>query len=129
MIDRYSAYQVFPDLNVNGQLTLGENIGDLSGLSIAHVAYRRYVDEHHDGEAPVIDGISGDQRFFLAWGQLWRSKYADGFLRQIVVADPHSPGEFRVNGTVPMLDAWYDAFDVKEGDALYVPPVERVRIW
>jgi len=124
---QYSSYQPLPGLNVNGQLTMGENIGDLGGLEMAYAAYRRHVAQH--GEPPVIDGLTGDQRFFLAWAQVWRGQYREGTLRERVLTDPHSPYEFRVNGAVRNIDAWYRAFNVQPGDALYLPPEQRVRIW
>ena len=120
---------------VNGRLSLGENIGDLGGLSLAYRAYQISLDADGNGvvsedeQAPVIDGLTGDQRFFLAWGQVWRSKYRDNAMRQQLLTGPHSPPEFRVNGIVRNLDEWYAAFDVSEDDALYLPPEERVRIW
>lgn len=120
---------------VNGRLTLGENIGDLGGLSLAYRAYQISLDADGDGvvsedeEAPVIDGLTGDQRFFMAWAQVWRSKYRDEAKRQQILTDPHSPAEFRVNGIVRNFDEWYEAFDVAEDSALYLPPEERIRIW
>ncbi len=120
---------------VNGKLTLGENIGDLGGLSLAYRAYQISLDENGDGtvsedEQPeVIDGLTGDQRFFLSWAQVWRSKYRDEAKRQQILTDPHSPAEFRVNGIVRNLDEWYAAFDIGQQSALYLPPEERVRIW
>ena len=111
---------------VNGRLTLGENIGDLSGLSLAYRAYKMALGGK---EAPVIDGLTGDQRFFLAWAQVWRSASRDDRLRQQMLTDPHSPEKFRVNGPLRNVDAWYKAFDVKPGDKLYLPPEERVHIW
>lgn len=111
---------------VNGRLTLGENIGDLAGLSLALRAYRMALGGK---EAPVIDGFTGEQRFFLAWAQVWRAANREDNLRQRLVTDPHSPEQFRVNGVVRNMDAWYDAFGVNPGDALYLPPEERVRIW
>ena len=90
---------------MNGELTLGENIGDLGGLEMAYAAYRRHVAQH--GEPPVIDGLTGDQRFFLAFAQAWRSNVREGALRERLLADPHSPPEFRVNGVVRNVDAWY----------------------
>jgi len=111
---------------VNGQLTLGENIGDLGGLSLAYRAYKLSLGGK---EAPVIDGTTGDQRFFMAWAQVWRSKVRDQLARQFLVTDPHSPPRYRINGVVRNFDEWYRAFDVKPGDKLYLPPEERVRIW
>jgi putative endopeptidase len=122
----YSKYEPLPGVFVNGDLTMGENIGDLGGLLIALDAYHLSLGGK---PAPVIDGFTGDQRFFLGFAQIWRAKYRDDAIRQQVVADPHSPAYFRTYGTVRNVDAWYDAFDVKEGDPMYVKPSDRVRIW
>lgn len=111
---------------VSGKLTMGENIGDLGGLSLAYRAYKLSL---NGKEAPVIDGFTGDQRFFMAWAQVWRSKVREAQARQFLVTDPHSPPQYRVNGMVRNFDEWYRAFDVKPGDKLYLPPQERVRIW
>ncbi len=111
---------------VNGSLTLGENIGDLGGLSLA---YRAYKIATEGKEVPVIDGLTGDQRFFLAWAQVWRSQQREDNLRNRLRTDPHSPEEYRVNGVVRNLDAWYKAFNVTPDDALYLPPEKRVHIW
>lgn len=124
---QYDAFEPIEGMNVNGSLTMGENIGDLGGLEMAYAAYRRYVEEH--GEPPVLDGYTGDQRFFLAWAQVWRGLIRDDALRQRLVTDPHSPMEYRTNGVVRNIDAWYEAFNVTEDDALYLPPEERVHIW
>jgi putative endopeptidase len=123
---QYDAFTALPGLNLNGRLTLGENIGDLGGLSVANVAYHRSL---HGAKPRVLDGISGDQRFFLSWGQAFREKQRDEDLRSQVVSNPHSPGKFRVDGVVRNVDAWYPAFNVQPGDKLYLPPQERVRIW
>jgi len=111
---------------VNGRLTLGENIGDLGGLSLAYRAYKLSLDGKED---KVIDGLTGDQRFFLAWAQVWRSKQREEAARSRLLTDPHSPEEYRVNGVVRNMDAWYDAFNVTPEDDLYLPPEERIRIW
>ena len=111
---------------VNGRLTLGENIGDNGGLSMAYRAYHMSLNGQ---EAPVIDGLTGDQRFFLAWAQVWRAMQRDAIGRQLLLTDPHSPPRARVNEAVRNQDAWYKAFNVKPGDALYLPPEERVHIW
>jgi len=126
LVAQYSAFEVLPSLKVNGQLTLGENIGDLGGLGVSHLAYRRSLGGK---EAPVIDGLSGDQRFFLAYGQAWRSKYRDEELRSLVLSNPHSPPLMRVNGAVRNVDAWYTAFNVQPGTRLYLAPEQRVKIW
>ena len=126
---QYGTYQPIPgdpEVKVNGKLTMGENIGDLGGLLMALEAYRLSLDGK---PAPVVDGLTGEQRVFLGWAQAWRTKARDEFLRQMVVTNPHSPAQFRVDGVVRNIDAWYEAFDVEPGDALYLPPEERVRIW
>jgi len=123
---QYDTYTVLPGLNVNGRLTLGENIGDLGGLSVANDAYHRSL---HGKPAPVLAGLTGDQRFFLSWAQLWREKQRDENLRSQVTSDPHSPAQFRINGVVRNIDRWYSAFDVRPGQKLYLPADERVRIW
>jgi putative endopeptidase len=126
LIKEFSGFEALPGLHVNGANTIGENIGDLGGLNMAHEAYLLSL---KGAPAPVIDGLSGDQRFFLAWAQAWREKYRDGLLREIVLSDVHSPSKFRVNGPLPNIDAWYAAFNVQPADKLYIPPAERVRIW
>jgi putative endopeptidase len=124
---QYEQYEPVPGVKINAKLTMGENLADLGGLEMAYAAYRRYV--ARAGEPPAIDGLSGDQRFFLAFAQSWRSKSREGRLREMLLSDPHSPHEFRVNGVVRNVDAWYRAFDVKPGDKMYVPPDQRVHIW
>ncbi|MEO1015909.1 MAG: M13 family metallopeptidase [Pseudomonadota bacterium] len=120
---------------VNGRLGLGENIGDLGGLSMAYRAYKISLDKDGDGviseaeEPPVLNGYTGDQRFFLAWGQVWRNMYREEALRQQLIRGPHSPPRYRVNGVVRNLDEWYEAFGVAEEHELYLPPEQRIRIW
>jgi putative endopeptidase len=126
LIKEFSGFEALPGLHVNGANTIGENIGDLGGLNMAHEAYLLSL---KGKPAPVIDGLTGDQRFFLAYAQVWREKYREGSLREIVMSDVHSPARFRVNGPLPNIDAWYVAFDVKPGDKMYLVPEERVRIW
>src|SRR6516165_3877884 len=126
LIKQFSAFEALPGLNVNGANTIGENIGDLGGLNVAHEAYRISLKGR---PAPVIDGLTGDQRFFLAYAQVWRQKYRDGALRELVMSDEHSPSQFRVNGPLPNIDDWYAAFGVQPGDKLYLAPADRVRIW
>lgn len=124
---QYDGYEPIPGVSIKGALTMGENIGDLGGVEMAYAAYQRYQAKH--GTAPVISGLTGDQRFFLAYGQAWRSKLREGALRQRLLTDPHSPAYYRVNGVVRNVDAWYAAFDVKPGDKLYLAPESRVHIW
>jgi putative endopeptidase len=130
LVDRlagqYDTYSPLPGLHLNGRLTLGENIGDLGGLSVTFEAYHFSL---QGKKAPLLDGLTGEQRLFLSWAQVWRSLYRDEQLRTLVLTNPHSPGEFRVNGVVRNLDAWYQAFDVKPGDQLYLAPEERIRVW
>jgi putative endopeptidase len=123
---QYDEFVPLPGLKVNGRLTLGENIGDLGGLTVAYEAYHVSLQGQ---PPPVLDGLTGDQRFFLSWAQVWRSLDRDEQLRTQVMSNPHSPAKFRVNGPVRNIDAWYAAFDVKPGDQLYLPPEDRVRIW
>lgn len=124
---QYDAFEPIPGLHVNGQLTMGENIGDLGGLEMAYSAYRRYVADH--GEPPVIDGLTGDQRFFLSWAQVWRGLIRENALRERILTDPHSPQQYRANGPVRNIDAWYEAFNIGPDSAMYIAPEERVRIW
>ncbi|MEN3278606.1 MAG: putative endopeptidase [Massilia sp.] len=126
LVKQYNAYSPLPGYNVNGELTLGENIGDLSGLAIAYKAYKISLGGK---PAPVIDGLTGDQRFFMGFGQVWRSKMREAQQIVQVKTDPHSPGQFRANGTVMNHPAFYEAFGVKEGDKMYLAPENRVKIW
>jgi len=126
LADQYSAFEPLPGIKVNGRLTLGENIGDLGGLTAAYVAYHVSLGGR---PAPVLEGLSGDQRFFLAYAQVWRALYRDESLRNQLLTDPHSPPRYRVNGVVRNVDAWYEAFGISKDDPLYLPPAERVHIW
>ncbi|MGD9020589.1 MAG: M13-type metalloendopeptidase, partial [Lysobacterales bacterium] len=126
LVAQYSGYEVVDGLTINGEFTLGENIGDLGGLSIAYLAYKMSLNGE---EAPVIDGWTGDQRFFLGWAQVWRSKARDAELKRRLTIDPHSPPRFRANGAAVNVPAFHAAFDVQEGDGMYLPPEERVKIW
>lgn len=126
LVEQYANYQVFEGLNVNGELTLGENIGDLSGVTIAYKAYKASL---KGKPAPIIDGLTGDQRFFMGYAQIWRSKIVEKSMRNRVATDPHSPGEFRALGSLSNMNEFYQAFDVKEGDAMYIAPENRVKIW
>jgi putative endopeptidase len=126
LIEQYNQYEVLPGLNVNGEFTLGENIGDLGGLSIALKAYNMAL---NGADAPEMDGFTGEQRVFIGYAQSWRSKSRDEALRVQVNTDSHSPADFRVNGIVRNVPEFYTAFNVKEGDSLYLAPEKRVKIW
>ncbi|WP_050412584.1 M13 family metallopeptidase [Massilia sp. NR 4-1] len=126
LVKQYSAYSPLPGYNVNGELTLGENIADNSGIAVAYKAYKLSL---NGKAAPVIDGLTGEQRFFMGFGQVWRSKMLEPQQIMQVKTDPHSPGQFRANGTVVNQPGFYEAFGVKEGDKMYVAPEQRVIIW
>ena len=123
---QYSKYEALPGAFVNGKLSLGENIADLGGVLLGLDAYRASLNGQ---PAPVIEGLTAEQRLFLGWAQVWRTKFRENQLRQQLVTGPHSPGQFRAVGPLRNVDAWYDAFGVQPGDAQYVPPEQRVRIW
>ena len=126
LVAQYNAYEPLPGLHVNGAFTLGENIGDLAGLTIAYKAYQVSL----NGTAPPVrDGFTADQQFFLSFGQIWRSKYREGALRAQVLSNPHAPGEFRAIGATRNLDAWYKAFDVAPDQKYYLAPENRVHLW
>jgi putative endopeptidase len=126
LVEQYNAFKPFDDLSVNGEFTLGENIGDLSGISIGLLAYQMSLNGE---EAPVIDGFTGVQRVFLGFGQVWSGKYRDKTLRLQIETDPHAPSKYRANGSVRNVPEFYEAFDVHEDDALYLAPKDRVKIW
>ena len=127
---QFDKYCPFPDACIKGALTTGENIGDLGGMIMAYTAYKQSLGGK---EAPVIEvnGVkyTGDQRFFLSWGQVWRAMAREDMARQLLTIDPHSPPMYRVNGVVPNIDEWYAAFNVQPGDKMFIPPEQRVRIW
>jgi len=127
LVAQYNGYEPIPGVHIKGQLTLGENLGDLGGLEVAYSAYRKYVAQH--GEPPVIDGLTGDQRFFIAYGYSWETKQREGALRAQLLTNEHSPAKYRVNGVVRNVDAWYKAFNVQPGDKMYLPPEQRVHVW
>ena len=127
LANQFDQYEPIPGVHIKGRLTLGENLADLGGLETAYAAYRRYVARH--GEPPVLNGMTGDQRFFLAFAQAWQGKRRDEAVRQQLLSDPHSPDKYRVNGIVRNFGPWYTAFGVKPGDALYLPPEQRVSVW
>ncbi len=125
LVAQYDGYEPFPGSKVNGRLTLGENIGDLAGLTVAYDAYQHSL---NGAAAPVIDGTTADQRFYLGWAQVWRAKYREAAARQRLLTDPHSPSQERVS-VVRNLDPWYQAFNVQAGQKLYLAPEQRVRVW
>lgn len=126
LVEQYSQFEVLPGKFLNGEFTLGENIGDLSGLAIAYKAYQISLNGE---EAPVIDGFTGDQRFFMGWAQVWRRLYRDENLEVRITSDPHSHSEARTNGIVRNIDAWYEAFGIGPDAAMYLAPEQRVKIW
>lgn len=126
LVEQYNQYSPIEGMHVNGELTLGENIGDLGGLTVALKAYKLSLEGK---EAAVIDGFTGEQRFFISWSQVWRRKGRDEYLRNMLMTDPHSPSEYRVIGIVSNIPEFYTAFDVKEGDKMYIAPEKRVKIW
>lgn len=125
VVKQYGEYEPLPGSKVNGELTLGENMADLAGLTIAYDAYKLSLGGK---PAPVIDGFTGDQRFFLGFAQVWRNKYRDATLQQLLTVDPHSPGHVRPK-VARNLDAWYEAFGIKPGEKYYLPPEQRIRVW
>ena len=127
MLEEYfSNYEVQPGKKINGKLTLGENIGDNGGLNIA---FRAFSNLMKTKKLPVIDGFTPEQRFFLAWGRVWAANTSDEMTDYLLKVDPHSPNKARVNGALPHIDAWYDAFNVKKSDKMYVPKSKRAHIW
>ena len=126
LVAQYSAFEPIEGVNIDGEVSLGENMADVAGVSIAHRAYRLSLDGK---DAPVIDGFTGDQRFFMGWAQAWRTLYREEALRQQLVTGPHSPWPYRVFGVVRNIDAFHEAFEVAEGDGMWLAPQERVAIW
>ncbi|MFN3193624.1 MAG: M13 family metallopeptidase [Aureliella sp.] len=126
LVAQYDAYEPFPGLHVKGRFTLGENIGDLGGMAVAFEAYKISLDGK---PAPKIDGLTGEQRFFYGWAQIWRRLYRDEELRRRLDVDPHSPSKYRCNGILSNMDAFYESFEIKPDDEMYIAPEDRVRIW
>jgi predicted metalloendopeptidase len=126
LVEQYSQLEPLPGLRVNGELTLGENLGDLTGVVIAHRAYQLSLNGQ---PAPVIDGLTGDRRFFFGWAQQWRAKYRDDALRQQVMTNPHAPEMYRANGPLRNVAAFYSTFDVKDTDKMFLAPDKRTKIW
>ena len=125
VVKQYGAYEPLKGSHVNGELTLGENMADLAGINVSFDAYHKSL---AGKPAPVLDGFTGDQRFFLGFAQVWRTKYRDSALLQQITTNEHTPGHYRPN-VVRNLDAWYQAFDVKPGEALYLAPADRIKVW
>ena len=126
LVQQYNTFEPLKGEHVNGELTLGENIGDLAGITIGYKAYIMSLDGQ---EPPVIDGFTGAQRLFLGWAQVWRGKIREDALRARLLSDPHSPAEYRVIGPLRNVDAFYQAFEVEPGDEMYLSPEDRVKIW
>jgi len=124
--DFFSAIKVLPDLNANGRLTLGENLADHGGLQVAYNAYKNATAKK---KQKTINGLTADQRFFLAYAGVWAANITDAEIRNRTKSDPHALGRYRVNGALPHIDAWYEAFGVKEGDKMYIPAEERLKLW
>jgi len=127
LIDQFNAYEALPGVFVNGEFTLGENIGDLGGITAAYDGLQKHFAKN--GKPEPIDGLTAEQRFFMSWGTIWRTKMRDEELQTRIKTDPHSPGNFRAIGPLSNLPAFYEAFDVKEGDAMYRKEEDRVKIW
>jgi putative endopeptidase len=127
LADQYSAIEVLPETNINGEFTLGENIGDLGGINVAYDALQLYYDQN--GRPEKIDGFTGEQRYFMSWATVWRSKYRDEALKNQIKTDPHSPGMVRAGQPLKNVDAFYEAFNINEGDGMYLAEDERVKIW
>ncbi|WP_372627301.1 M13 family metallopeptidase [Arsukibacterium sp.] len=126
LIGQYNKFEPLPGVNVNGAVALGENIGDLGGMTVALKAYKLSLEGK---DAPVMDGFTGEQRFFISWAQVWRTKFREEALRRQLSTGPHSPAHYRVIGVLPNIPEFYPAFDIKEGDAMYIAPEQRVKIW
>ena len=124
--DFFSAIKVLPDLNANGDLSCGENLGDHGGLKFAYTAFKNAT---KDNPLPVKDGFTPEQRFFIAYAGVWASNITEQEIRRLTLSDPHSLTRWRVNGALPLVDAWYEAFGITEQDKLYVPEDKRVKIW
>ena len=124
--DFFSAINVLPDLKANGRLTLGENLADHGGLQVAFAAFKNAT---KNAPLPVLDGVTPEQRFFLAYANVWAQNITEAEIRNRTKSDPHALGEWRVNGALPHVDAWYDAFDVKETDKMFIPKAQRLDLW
>ena len=128
LIDQANAYEVLPNVFINGQLGVGENMADVGGITLAYEALRGYLEEHPD-ENVEIDGMSPAKRCFVAWAQLWTIKATDTYLKTIVINDGHAPDFYRSVAALQHVDAWYETFGIKEGDPMWLPPEKRARAW
>jgi len=126
VVEQFNGFTVLDTLHVNGKLTLGENLADLGGLNIAYEAFKKTLEGH---STKKIDGFTPDQRFFLSYAQLWRGAQRPEAAAQSILTDPHSPGQYRVNGPITNLDAWYNAFNIQPGDKMYKKPADRIKVW
>jgi len=126
VVEQFNGFTVLDTLHVNGKLTLGENLADLGGLNIAYEAFKKTPEGH---STKKIDGFTPDQRFFLSYAQLWRGAQRPEAAAQSILTDPHSPGQYRVNGPITNLDAWYNAFNIQPGDKMYKKPADRIKVW
>ena len=126
MVDQFNSYEVLPGVHVNGELTLGENIADLGGITLAYEALQRSLKGR---ERKKIDGLTEEQRFFVSWAQVWRTNMRENALRQLVATNPHAPGQIRAIGPLVSFQPFYDTFGIKEGDPMWVPPEKRTKIW
>ena len=124
--DFFSAIKVLPDLNANGRLTLGENLADHGGLQVAYAAFKNATNEQ---PLTTVDGFTPDQRFFLAYAGVWAGNITEAEIRNLTKIDPHSLGRWRVNGALPHIDAWYEAFNIKPTDKMYLPKEQRLQLW
>ncbi|HKJ06886.1 MAG TPA: M13 family metallopeptidase, partial [Flavobacteriaceae bacterium] len=127
LVDQYNAVEVLEGVNINGEFTLGENIGDLGGINAAYEGLQIFYDKN--GKPEPIDGFTAEQRFFMSWATVWRTKSREEALKNQIKTDPHSPGKYRAYMPLQNVDAFYEAFDIKEGDAMYLSPENRVKIW
>src|SRR5262249_51535669 len=126
VVEQFNSFTVLDTIHVNGKLTLGENIADLGGLAMAYEAFTKTAQFK---EGKKIDGFTPVQRFFLSWAQVWRNNALPETQAQLILTDPHAPGQFRANGPISNMEEWYQAFDVKEGDKMYKKPEDRTKIW
>ncbi|NOR28439.1 MAG: M13 family peptidase, partial [Lutibacter sp.] len=127
LVDQYSAVEALEGINLNGEFTLGENIGDLGGINSAYDGLQIFYEKN--GRPDDIDGFTAEQRFYMSWGTIWRTKMRDEAMKNLIKTDPHSPGMYRAYMPLQNVDAFYTAFNIVEGDEMYLQPEERVKIW